>query len=511
MEDTELLRRYVWERSEDAFHELVRRKLPLVYSAALRQMGGDVHRTNDVTQAVFTALARHAESLIDHPSLTGWLYKTTRYAVLTAIRTERRRQHWEKESSLMNANDAAGPQDSEVSWSRIGAVLDEAMHALNERDREAVLLRYFEDQSHASIGKRLGLSEDAARQRIDRALDRLQQTLARRGVVSTASVLTAGLAQAATASFPAGFAAATSGAALAAAATAGSAGASLAFLTVSKTTLTAAAGLGLLALGAFYQVEASRLRTGADALAANQTIAALQADLQSLRQQIATVPVTPPSFVVVAPPNPEDELIARLTGLSRMINEGGLTDRIIWEKASLRETVAGIATALELSPEKIEEMQKIAEGARQQILANALRAAEVTRLATGGVNIITMDLPENRALYESMMESYANLMGPARYGFFESLNAKEAVNELLVQNGLGVRSLNVSLGPEARPGYLYSLPNKAGTKKAGTPSRGGGMVVGYPPGTVIRLSTLKTREELKAAMGPFGTLLPDDI
>ena len=72
--DAELLRRYVEDRSETAFAELVRLHLNLVYFAALRQVGGDAHRAKDVAQAVFTDLARKARSLTDRATLTGWLH-----------------------------------------------------------------------------------------------------------------------------------------------------------------------------------------------------------------------------------------------------------------------------------------------------------------------------------------------------------------------------------------------------------------------------------------------------
>ena len=61
--DTELLIRYVDEGSEVAFAELVRVHINLVYFAALRQMGGDTHRAQEVTQIVFTDLARKAGAL----------------------------------------------------------------------------------------------------------------------------------------------------------------------------------------------------------------------------------------------------------------------------------------------------------------------------------------------------------------------------------------------------------------------------------------------------------------
>jgi DNA-directed RNA polymerase specialized sigma24 family protein len=92
--DTELLRRHVEERAEGPFTELVREHLNLVYSAALREMNGDGALAEDVSQAVFTALAREAPRLVDHPSLAGWLYITVRHLVKSCCdrRTRSRRR-----------------------------------------------------------------------------------------------------------------------------------------------------------------------------------------------------------------------------------------------------------------------------------------------------------------------------------------------------------------------------------------------------------------------------------
>src|SRR3954470_17071911 len=79
VDDRELLRRYARHQAEEAFAELVQRHLPLVYSAALRQVGGDRHMAQDVTQSVFSDLARKAASLAQHELLTGWLYTSTRF------------------------------------------------------------------------------------------------------------------------------------------------------------------------------------------------------------------------------------------------------------------------------------------------------------------------------------------------------------------------------------------------------------------------------------------------
>ena len=91
MNDSELLRRFAAEHADDAFAELVRRRIGLVYSAALRQVGGDAHRAEDIAQEVFIDLARKARSLARHPALIGWLYTSTHFAAAKSNRTEQRR------------------------------------------------------------------------------------------------------------------------------------------------------------------------------------------------------------------------------------------------------------------------------------------------------------------------------------------------------------------------------------------------------------------------------------
>ena len=101
-EDAELIRRYAEEQSEEAFAELVQRHVPLVYSAALRRLAGDAHAAADVTQLVFTALARQATSLADCRVLPGWLYATTRNVTVDYVRREHRRRTREQEACAMH-------------------------------------------------------------------------------------------------------------------------------------------------------------------------------------------------------------------------------------------------------------------------------------------------------------------------------------------------------------------------------------------------------------------------
>jgi RNA polymerase sigma factor (sigma-70 family) len=190
--DTELLRRYVEERAEGPFTQLVQEHLNLVYSAALREMNGDRALAEDVSQAVFTELARKAPRLLGHPSLAGWLYSAVRHLAANWRRADQHRRHREEEAHSMN--ELLSEHSPNEAWQQVRPVLDDALHELNAADREAIVLRFMEDRPLREVGARLGLNENAARMRVDRALDKLRSRLARRGITSTASGLAAALA-----------------------------------------------------------------------------------------------------------------------------------------------------------------------------------------------------------------------------------------------------------------------------------------------------------------------------
>ncbi len=204
-DDSELLGRYCRDRSEAAFTELVHRHFPMVYLAALRQVGGNTHQAQDVSQAVFTHLARKASLLADRPSVAGWLYHCARFLAARVARSERRRiaRHLKtQEMAEFNTEPSAL-----IDWERIGSLIDEALLALNPRDRELVLLRYFHEDSFLQISAKLGVSADAARLRLGRALDKMHTRLAGCGIESTAAALSLALASQAHAAIPVGAAA----------------------------------------------------------------------------------------------------------------------------------------------------------------------------------------------------------------------------------------------------------------------------------------------------------------
>ena len=176
--DPQLLRDYTERRSEAAFAELVRRHVDLVYSAATR-MVRDSHLAEDVTQGVFVALAQNARPLADHPVLSGWLHRTTQNLAANVVRADVRRRVREQEVAAMNELLSTEP---EARWEHIAPHLDAALGGLNEPDRDAVLLRYFERKSAREMAQLLGVSEEAAQKRVSRAVERLRELFAQRGV-----------------------------------------------------------------------------------------------------------------------------------------------------------------------------------------------------------------------------------------------------------------------------------------------------------------------------------------
>jgi RNA polymerase sigma factor (sigma-70 family) len=213
--DDALLRRFARENSEAAFDELVRRHVDLVYATAIRLTDGRSGLAADIAQTVFTDLARKAKTLPTGVMLAGWLHRAARLAAAAALRAESRRSVREKEAVMIHE---MSRQEAEPEWTRIRPVLDDALDTLKQPDREALLLRFFHHQSLRDVGTTLGVSEDAARMRVDRALDKLRAVLAGRGIPSTAAALGLILDQNVVATAPATLANTLSAAALAAAA-----------------------------------------------------------------------------------------------------------------------------------------------------------------------------------------------------------------------------------------------------------------------------------------------------
>lgn len=207
MDDRELLDEFVKARSQGAFRELVGRHLPVVYSAA-RRLVRDAHLAEEVAQSVFSTLAQKADSIRPPQVLGGWLYNTTRHLAMHAVRTEQRRREREQTAFAMQSLDRI-PDDPGLTDH-----LEPALAELDAEDRDALVLRFLANRGLRELGAELGVSEDAARKRVSRALERLRIVLEHRGVTATGVLLATALT-ASTFAVPAGLGATISTAALA--------------------------------------------------------------------------------------------------------------------------------------------------------------------------------------------------------------------------------------------------------------------------------------------------------
>jgi RNA polymerase sigma factor (sigma-70 family) len=212
LDDAELLAAYASQRSEEAFAALVERHVRLVYSSALRQMRNP-HLAEEITQAVFIILARKAGSLGKEIVLAGWLCRTAHFTACNALKTEHRRQHHEQEAgmeSLLQEPEPDLPRRSETeagAWPHIAPLLDEAVAQLGETDRNAVVLRYYQQKPLEEVGRLLGLNAGAAQKRVSRALDKLRKFFTKRGVTLSATLIAGAVSANSVHAAPAGLAA----------------------------------------------------------------------------------------------------------------------------------------------------------------------------------------------------------------------------------------------------------------------------------------------------------------
>ena len=215
-DDNSLLKKYAEENSEPAFAALVSRHINKVYSAALRHTRNP-GQAEEITQAVFVILAKKAGRLDKQVVLSGWLYQTARLASVTFLRSEIRRSHREQEAHMQRILN--GP--AEEAWTQIAPLLDSAMAALNESDRHAVVLRFFDGKSMREVGTALGATEETAKKRVSRALEKLRNFFAKRGVHSTTAIIAGAISANSVQAAPAALAQSVTAAAIASGSAAG--------------------------------------------------------------------------------------------------------------------------------------------------------------------------------------------------------------------------------------------------------------------------------------------------
>lgn len=200
--DVDLLRQFAQAKDEASFAALVQRHIGFVFAVSVRRLR-DPHLAKDATQAVFVALARKANAVAGCPSVIGWLHRSAVFETLNIMRARANRLARETEAQRLGTT----IMETRTHLVEVDTVLDEALHDLSVNDREAIIARYFSGRSYAEVGAALRLSENAARMRVDRALEKLRDNLTNRGVTSTAAVLAGALPAYASMQVPHGLAA----------------------------------------------------------------------------------------------------------------------------------------------------------------------------------------------------------------------------------------------------------------------------------------------------------------
>lgn len=192
--DFELLQRYARQRDDAAFAEIVRRHVDLVYAAAMRQVR-DRHLAEDVSQAVFLILARRATSIRNETHLAPWLHRTTRYAAANAMRVRANREKHEQKAARMKNTWVEEDGVDEARQQLMATELDDAINRLRAGDRTVVAMRFLQGMGLAQLSEKLGITELAARKRVERAVARLREILNRRGWNVPAPILLATLSE----------------------------------------------------------------------------------------------------------------------------------------------------------------------------------------------------------------------------------------------------------------------------------------------------------------------------
>jgi RNA polymerase sigma factor (sigma-70 family) len=540
LEDSDLLRRYAADGLEAAFAELVRRRIGLVYAVALRQTRGDRHRAQDATQAVFTDLARKAASLARRPVLVGWLHRSAQFAAAGLIRAEQRRRAREQEAHTMektSASDAPAPD-----WDKLRPLLDEALNEMDERDRDAILLRYFDDRPFAEIGGRLRLTEGAARMRVERALAKLHAALARRGVTSTAAALGVALGQQVGAAVPTGLAATVTGGALAASA-AGAGGWLATFMGMTKLQAVIAGGVVVAGTVGFISqattnadlrreiaVQRESQQTVTTLREENRRLASTAAEVEALRRDDAEYQRLAQRAAEAQKANAENTRLARqrdaardlkafeaqsIAELNRLNLEGNAL--VLEYKALMDRSQDTALTAEERAQADVAAKRKLAEIQMKQREIQAYIAARskehealVAQLRAAGL------LPIDRAPSQNEFGSTGRTMPDGQQGFYyvssqatdlsDALSAYEKLSGIKVIRDpslVGARAtLNLPAAvvrPESEEGVLHLSRAGVGLEKGAAMS----------PEETVRAIQAALRDQVNVVLEPGsdGTLV----
>lgn len=199
--DHQLLKQHQRHPSGGALATLIDRHLPLVLSVARRITAND-EAARDISQTVFLRLLKKASNIPATLPLTAWFHRETHSASVDHVRSEVRHQQREQTAASLNTM-----KNTPDPWPQLAPEIDGAINELPENDRSLVLLRFYDNKTHPQIARELGIKEDAARMRTNRALEKLRTILSNRGITTTSVLLATVLPSSAVSPAPASLAA----------------------------------------------------------------------------------------------------------------------------------------------------------------------------------------------------------------------------------------------------------------------------------------------------------------
>ena len=201
MNDEQLIKRFTSGSDDKAFGLLVERYINVAYAAAINYLGNE-DLARDACQLTFVKFSKKAGKLSGKVQLGGWIHATARNMARNIQKAETRRR--KREESY--ADELMRKPTSETDWAQLGPELHEALVLLKPADRDAVILRFFQNKNLAEVGTALGISADAARMRLNRALEHMGDRLSKKGITSTAAALASALPAHAALTAPTGLA-----------------------------------------------------------------------------------------------------------------------------------------------------------------------------------------------------------------------------------------------------------------------------------------------------------------
>lgn len=175
--DIELMLRFQ-KGDERAFEELVHRHTRGVLNLVYRYLG-DASGAEDAAQDVFVKVYRARKKYQPKAKFTTWLYRIAVNHCLNEIRSRKSQPVSAAPIDDLLEEPAGAPVDAQLRRQELRRDVKEAVDALPENQRMAVILARYQEMSYEEIAEAMDLSLEAVKSVIHRAKETLKQRLAK--------------------------------------------------------------------------------------------------------------------------------------------------------------------------------------------------------------------------------------------------------------------------------------------------------------------------------------------